>query len=114
MNAHRVGILLSLLLLWAAGVLAADKATEQTLPPVAKPFPAPAFTLTGEDGKTHRLSDYRGHVVVLNFWATWCPPCRYEMPAMERAYQKLQGDGIVLLAVNVGEDEDTVFACTGQ
>jgi len=114
MNAHRVGILLSLLLLWAAGVLAADKATEQTLPPVAKPFPAPAFTLTGEDGKTHRLSDYRGHVVVLNFWATWCPPCRYEMPAMERAYQKLQGDGIVLLAVNVGEDEDTVFAFTGQ
>jgi len=82
---------------------------KETLPAVAKPFRAQDFELTGEDGKTYRLSAFRGNVVVLNFWATWCPPCRYEMPSMERARQKVQGEKIVILAVNVGEDEDTVF-----
>jgi len=86
----------------------------QTLQPLPKPYTAPDFTLQGEDGKTHRLSDYRGKVVVLNFWATWCPPCRYEMPSMERAHKKVQGEDIVLLAVNVGESEDKVFEFTGQ
>lgn len=86
----------------------------QTLLPLAEPFVAPDFALKGEDGKTYRLSDYRGKVVVLNFWATWCPPCRYEMPSMERAHQKVQGEDIVILAVNVGESADQVFAFTGQ
>ncbi len=86
----------------------------QTLQSLAKPYAAPEFTLQDDDGKTHRLSDYRGKVVVLNFWATWCPPCRYEMPAMERAHKKVQGENIVLLAVNVGESEDQVFEFTGQ
>lgn len=86
----------------------------QTLPLLAAPFPAPDFTLRGEQGETYRLSAYRGKVVVLNFWATWCPPCRYEMPSMERAHQKVKGEGIVILAVNVGQGEDEVFAFTGQ
>ena len=93
---------------------AAGNDTAQTLQPLPKPFAAPEFTLKGDDGKTHRLSDYRGKVVVLNFWATWCPPCRYEMPSMERAHKKVQGEKIVLLAVNVGESEDQVFEFTGQ
>jgi peroxiredoxin len=86
---------------------------QQTLPPLAKPFVAPDFSLRGEDGKTYRLSDYRGKVVVLNFWATWCPPCREEMPAMERAHHKVKGGKIAIIAVNVGEDEDAVFGFTG-
>lgn len=86
----------------------------QTMQFVSKPFAAPDFTLNGDDGKSHRLSDYRGKVVVLNFWATWCPPCRYEMPSMERAHKKVKGENIVLLAVNVGESEDKVFEFTGQ
>ena len=86
----------------------------QTLTKLTKPFPAPEFTLKDENGKTHRLADYRGKVVVLNFWATWCPPCRYEMPSMERAYKLVKGEGIVLLAVNVGETEDQVFEFTGR
>ena len=93
---------------------AAGNDAAQTLQPLPRPFAAPAFTLKGDDGKTHRLSDYRGKVVVLNFWATWCPPCRYEMPSMERAHKKVQGENIVLLAVNVGESEDQIFEFTGQ
>ena len=98
----------------AGAVPAAETGKAQTLPPLDKPFAAPDFALKGEDGKTYRLSDYRGKVVVLNFWATWCPPCRYEMPSMERAHQKMKGEDIAILAVNVGEDEATVFAFTGQ
>ena len=86
----------------------------QTLTKLDQPFPAPDFTLTGEDDKTYRLADYRGKVVVLNFWATWCPPCRYEMPSMERAHQKVRGENIVILAVNVGENADQIFEFTGQ
>jgi len=104
------------LVLWfVLGVAqAAGNDAAQTLQSLTKPFTAPDFTLLGDDGKTHRLSDYRGKVVVLNFWATWCPPCRYEMPSMERAHKKVQGENIVLLAVNVGESEDKVFEFTGQ
>jgi len=67
-----------------------------------------------KNGKTYRLSDYRGNVVVLNFWATWCPPCRYEMPSMERAHKKVRGEQIVLLAISVGDSEDQVFEFTGN
>ena len=106
----------AVLLLWlSAGVAtAAETGKIQTLLPLDKPFAVPDFALKGEDGKTYRLADYRGKVVVLNFWATWCPPCRYEMPSMERAHQKVKGEEIAILAVNVGEDENTVFAFTGQ
>jgi len=96
------------------GVARAAEPPAQTLSRIDPPFPAPDFTLTGEDGNTYRLSDYRGKVVVLNFWATWCPPCREEMSSMERAHQKTRGENIVLLAVNVGETADQVFEFTGH
>ena len=86
----------------------------QTLHVVPQPFPAPEFSLKGEGGKLYRLSDFRGQVVLLNFWATWCPPCRREMPSMERAWKILKDKGVVILAINVGEDEDKVFEFTGQ
>jgi len=65
------------------------------------------FTLTALDGKTYSLADLRGHVVLLNFWATWCPPCRKEMPDMEKLYQRLQSKGFLVLAVS-DEDRETV------
>ena len=55
------------------------------------------------DGASHRLEQYRGKVVLVNFWATWCAPCREEMPSIERLRQSLAGRPFVVLAVNVGE-----------
>ncbi|HHH12749.1 MAG TPA: TlpA family protein disulfide reductase [Thiolapillus brandeum] len=75
---------------------------------------APDFTLRDLDGNEHRLADYRGKVLIVNFWATWCPPCRAEMPSMERAWQKTKDKDVVLIAINVGEDEDTIFQFTAD
>ncbi|MEA3278718.1 MAG: TlpA disulfide reductase family protein [Pseudomonadota bacterium] len=75
---------------------------------------APDFELTDIDGDTHRLSDYRGKVLIINFWATWCPPCREEMPSMQRAWVNIKEEGILMLAVNVGEDEDRIFEFTAS
>ena len=54
-------------------------------------LPAPDFTFPGLDGKKVSLSDYKGKVVLVNIWATWCPPCVDEMPSMEKLYQKFKG-----------------------
>ena len=70
---------------------------------VAKGLPAPNFSLPDLDGKMVSLSDYRGKVVLLNIWATWCPPCVEEMPSMEKLYQELQGEGFEILAVSIDE-----------
>jgi peroxiredoxin len=63
--------------------------------------PTPDFTLPSLDGKKVSLKDFRGKVVFLNFWATWCVPCREEMPAMEKLYQEFKENNFVVLAVNV-------------
>jgi len=61
--------------------------------------PAPEFTVFGSDGETHKLSDFRGKPVVLNFWASWCGPCKSEMPDFQEAYEKY-GQNIHFLMVN--------------
>ena len=72
---------------------------------------APALGLPDEEGKTTwRLSELRGKVVLVNFWATWCPPCRKELPSMERLWRQFKDAGLVVLGVNVGETGDQVFA----
>jgi thiol-disulfide isomerase/thioredoxin len=76
--------------------------------------PASNFTLKDLDGKTHALADYQGRVVLVNFWATWCPPCRREMPSMERLYQTLKKEAFVVLAPNQWENDELVFGFTGQ
>jgi peroxiredoxin len=71
-------------------------------------MPAVDFTLTDLDGRTQSLSQYRGKVVLLNFWATWCKPCTTEMPAMQACYDKLRDKGFIVLAVNELEDDEKV------
>ena len=66
------------------------------------------FTLPLLNGGSAALSAYRGNVVILNFWATWCPPCRAEMPSMEILYQRFKNQGLEILAVDLGEDSDTI------
>jgi len=65
--------------------------------------PAPAFRLMDLDGKLHSLAEHQGKVVFLNFWATWCGPCKVEMPAMEALYQDFQSQGLEILAVSVDQ-----------
>jgi len=66
------------------------------------------FTLPLLGGENVSLSSYKGKVVILNFWATWCPPCRAEMPSMETLYKSFNGQGLEILAVDIGEDTSTV------
>ena len=84
------------------------------LTPISKPYAAPVLKLPDLDGQVHDLAALKGKVVLINFWATWCPPCRREMPSLERLRQRLADMGLAVLAVDVGEDADTVFAFTGQ
>jgi peroxiredoxin len=66
--------------------------------------PAPDFTLRSLQGPNLRLQEQRGRVVLINFWATWCGPCRQEMPHLNRLYDKYKSSGFVLLGVNIDED----------
>ena len=70
--------------------------------------PAPEFELQGPGGERIRLSDYRGQPLIVNFWATWCPPCRAEMPSMQRAWEEIRDEGIGLIAINVGDSAGAV------
>ena len=105
----RIVLLLPLLAISFSGRSAE---TEQALHPLTDLRKAPAFELRDLDDKLHKLADYRGKVVIVNFWATWCPPCRQEFPSMDKAYKLLQKEGIVMLAIDVGEDTDTIFEFT--
>jgi peroxiredoxin len=68
----------------------------------------PPLQLPDTLGKMHRLADYRGKVVLINFWATWCTPCREEMPSIERLRQAMKGRPFAVLAVNLAEPEPRV------
>lgn len=81
---------------------------------IKKVVPAADFELQDMDENKIKLSDYKGKVVLLNFWATWCPPCVREMPSMERLQQEIDADSFKVIAINQMEDADQVFAFTGQ
>ncbi|MFJ7975208.1 TlpA disulfide reductase family protein [Peribacillus sp. JNUCC 23] len=79
--------------------------SRQTQPVVKIGKPAPNFELTTLSGEQIKLSDYRGKVVILNLWATWCPPCKAEMPEMQSFYEKSRNSDITLLSVNLTAQE---------
>ena len=74
---------------------------QDRIPPGTIGTVAPDFAFKDLDGDLVHLSDHRGEVVLVNIWATWCPPCVEEMPSMERLYQKIGGDGFEILAVSI-------------
>jgi len=76
--------------------------------------PAPAFQLSGRGGKTIDLSQFKGQVVMINFWASWCGPCRQEMPLLEDIYKKYKPMGFTMLAVNVEPDSKAADAWLGK
>ncbi len=72
--------------------------------------PAPDFTLKSRSGENLKLSEFRGDVVMINFWASWCGPCRQEMPLLDAMYERYQPMGFTLLGVNVEEDSSKAAA----
>ena len=89
-------------------VTAAAMAEGPLLTPMPDQPAAPDFELTGPEGTVYSLDSMRGKPIIVNFWATWCPPCRAEMPSMQRAWEQVEGEGILIMAVNVGEDAATI------
>ncbi len=73
-------------------------------------FQAPDISLQSSTGDVIALSDFRGQPVLINFWASWCPPCRAEMPAMEQVYKEYQDQGFVVLAVNATNQDNPSLA----
>lgn len=103
---------LSLGVLWIFASRVPIAATTGGAPPPSprEGFSAPDFTLETLDGGQMTLSDLRGQVVLVNFWASWCPPCRAEMPAIERVYRSYKDLGLEVLAVNTTNQDDVASA----
>lgn len=94
----------------ATAVCAAISAPAAIAPATA----APDFALHALDGPNLRLKEQRGRVVMVNFWATWCGPCRQEMPQLNRLYEKYKASGFVLLGVNVDDDQRKAAEVAGK
>jgi cytochrome c biogenesis protein CcmG/thiol:disulfide interchange protein DsbE len=100
-----VGTLAGLLIVAAVWVLAV-RGAPPALPSVAElQRPAPDFALPGLDGETVRLRDYRGKVVMTNFWGSWCQPCKEETPELQAVYRKLRDQGLVIVGVDLRNQE---------
>jgi cytochrome c biogenesis protein CcmG, thiol:disulfide interchange protein DsbE len=103
------GVILAFVVLASWAVLN-DSEVGGPLSAKGRVYPAPDFSLTLFDGSKLALSDLRGRAVVLNFWASWCPPCREEARDMERVWQAYRDRGVVFLGVNIQDSEQNARA----
>lgn len=103
-----------LLIVAAAIFLLVSKSPLQNVAPIRIGSSLGDFKLTDLDGKTVHLSDYRGHPVLVNAWATWCPPCKAEMPLLNQYYLAHKGQGLALLAINAGDTRNEAASFASQ
>jgi peroxiredoxin len=106
---RRIAYLFVLVLGLAWTLMSADGSGTSTAGQIPAPqqgFLAPDFSLRTPTGESIRLSDLRGQAVLINLWATWCPPCRAEMQSIERVYQEYKDQGFTVLAVNMTYQDD--------
>lgn len=109
MNRTQRIIFYILVLIAGASWIALSSQTEESIELAAAPqagFPAPDFTLKTAEGETYTLSALKGQAVLINVWATWCPPCKAEMPAIEKMYNEYKDQGFTVLAINSTFQDD--------
>ena len=106
---YRISRMVLLFAVIALGLVIPGCSSDDVSPPAPQENQAPDFQLADLDGQLVTLSDLRGGPVLLNFWATWCGPCRLEMPFIQDIYEDegFSDKGLVVLAVNIGEDSST-------
>ena len=84
------------------------QANDMLMDPMPAANPAPDFNLIGMDGETHTLEDLKGKFVLVNFWATWCNPCKVEMPLLEKLHQTLKSEKFTVLGLHVGPGPENI------
>lgn len=105
---NRQWLVVGAVLVVLAGLIGVGWIVRDRFLPVEVGTRAPDFTATNLQGETVSLSDLEGEVVLLNIWATWCPPCREEMPSMQRLYEELGPEGLHIVAVSIDAQQGTV------
>ena len=103
-----IGIALFVVMQGTSGE-AAVPAADLSVVPVAVNYPAPQLALENVNGETESLADFGGQVLLLNNWATWCPPCKAEMPTLKKFHDAHSAEGFTIIAVEAGDDKDEVL-----
>ncbi len=113
-----VGLILvgiALFLLWPGNgdvPGSASSSNGNSVVPVSVNYPAPQLSLQNIDGETQSLEDFRGNVLLVNNWATWCPPCKAEMPTLEKYYESHAQEGFTIIAIEAGNGKEQVAQFT--
>ena len=103
-----IGIALFVVMQGTSGEAAAP-AADLSVVPVAVNYPAPQLALENVNGETESLADFDGQVLLLNNWATWCPPCKAEMPTLKKFHDAHSAEGFTIIAVEAGDGKDEVL-----
>ncbi len=103
-SGQKYGIIIAVVLIVIAGIVYYEWKNFESYKPVLMGSPAPDFELKDLTKKPVKLSDYKGKVIFLNFWATWCKPCKEEMPSMELLYKAMKGKDFEMIAVSIDRD----------